>query len=196
MVFQTYEGPIEGTITKRLCYDFDLLVDGEKERLNKLPIKYMYKAKDVDLVKTHMGTDAQVEGKTLPPIKARLERFQIDTRHLAYARQNDMSIRITLRGGEVFTGTVDWYSHFEVKLTLDPDDEGSVVVFRHAALVFEVVGIELDRIPIRGPAGRGGRPGGRPGGGRPGGGRPQGDRPGGGRPQGGQRQSRPPRREE
>ena len=181
MVFVTYEGDVEGVIFKRLCYDFDILVDGEKERLNKLPIKYMYKTKDVDLVKNHMDADAAVVGKALPPIKARLERFQIDTRHLAYARQNDAHIRITLRGGEVFTGTVDWYSHFEVKLTLDPADEGSVVVFRHAALHFEVVGIELDKIPIRGPGGRGGRPGG----GRPGGGRPSGPRP-----------SRPPRRDE
>jgi sRNA-binding regulator protein Hfq len=186
MVFVTYEGDVEGVIFKRLCYDFDILVDGEKERLNKLPIKYMYKTKDVDLVKNHMDADAAVVGKALPPIKARLERFQIDTRHLAFARQNDKAIRITLRGGEVFTGTVDWYSHFEVKLTLDPDDEGSVVVFRHAALVFEVVGIALDDIPIQGPRGRGGRPGGRPGGGRPGGGRSSGP----------PRQSRPPRRDD
>ncbi|MEO2006457.1 MAG: hypothetical protein ABGY41_20440 [Candidatus Poribacteria bacterium] len=185
MVFATYDGTVKGVVTKRLCYDFDVLVDGEKERLNKLPIKYMYKEKDTDLVTGHVAMDDAILGRALPPIKARLERFQIDTRHLAYARQNDAHIRITLRGGEVFTGTVDWYSHFEVKLTLDPADEGSVVVFRHAALHFEVVGIELDKIPIRGPSGRGGRPGGRPGGGRPSGGRPSGPRP-----------SRPPRRDE
>ena len=138
MIFETYEGTVEAIVQKRLTYDLDLIVDNEKVRLNKLPIKYMYKKKDGDGVRGNLALDDKLRAKGLDPIKPRKERMQIDTRQLAFARQHRLPIRITLRGGEVFTGLIDWYSHYEIKMSVAEDI--SVVVFRHAALDFELVG--------------------------------------------------------
>ncbi len=112
MIFETYEGTIEAVVQKRLTYDLDLIVDGEKSRLNKLPIKYMFKEKDGDGVRGNLTYDDGLRAQSLDPIKPRKERMQIDTRQLAFARQHRLPIRITLRGGEVFTGLIDWYSHY------------------------------------------------------------------------------------
>jgi len=138
MIFQTYDRPIEGVVVKRLTYDLDLLVDGEKERLNKLPIKYMFKKRDGEEIKKGLEVDDALRDKKLEPIKPRKERMQIDTRQLGFARQHRLPIHVTLRGGEVFTGLIDWYSHYEIKMSLT--EETSVVVFRHAAHHFELVG--------------------------------------------------------
>ena len=152
MVFETYDRTIEAIVLKRLVYDLDLLVNGEKERLNKLPIKFMYKKKDEEAVRQGLQYNDEVRAKNLQPVKQRDKRFKIDTRELAFARQNRIPIRVTLRGGEVFTGTIDWYSHFEIKMSLGED--ASVVVFRHAAYDFALVGAQMP--PHRGPARRGG----------------------------------------
>ena len=155
-MFQTYDRAIEAVIVKRLTYDLDLLVDGEKERLNKLPIKYVYKKKDEPGVTANLTYDDAVLAKKLEPIKPRKERMQIDTRQLAFARQHHLPIRITLRGGEVFTGLIDWYSHYEIKMSVSEDV--SVVVFRHAALDFELVGKPAPEMDTRsrGPSRDGG----------------------------------------
>ncbi|MBM3214087.1 hypothetical protein FJZ36_04150 [Candidatus Poribacteria bacterium] len=165
MVFVTYDGAVEGTLHKRLVYDLDVNTNGEKTRINKLQIKYCYKAPDVEVVQKHLTYDEGVRSQGLTAIKPRKERFQIDTRHLAVARQKKLPLKIVLRGGESFTGNIDWYSHFEIKMSLGTD-EGSVVVFRHAAHSYEVIGApplsELTRRDDhrRGPQDRGRRPSG------------------------------------
>lgn len=153
MVFVTYEGPVRGTIQKRLVYDLDLNAGGEKVRINKLFIKYCYKAVDEEAVLKHLVVDEALRAQNLQPIKPRKERFQIDTRHLAMARQKKLPLKIVLRGGEIFIGNIDWYSHYEIKLSLG-NEEGAVVVFRHAAYDYEVMGVpreETQRRPPRRP---------------------------------------------
>ena len=139
MVFETYDGPIEALIARRLCYDFDLNVNGEIERLNKLPIKYMYKKADKTLVQRAVQYNERVRNQRLEPIKTRSERFRINTLHLAYARKKERLIRVTMRGGEALEGWIDWYSYFEVKMRLGKKTP-SVVLFRHAAYAFEMEG--------------------------------------------------------
>lgn len=139
MVFVTYEGPVRGTIHKRLVYDLDINTGEEKVRINKLSIKYCYKAADEEAVLKYLAVDEALRAQNLQPVKPRKERFQIDTRHLAMARQKKLPLKIVLRGGEIFTGPIDWYSHYEIKLSLG-NEEGAVVVFRHAAYDYEVIG--------------------------------------------------------
>ena len=139
MVFETYDGPVEAVIARRLCYDLDLKTNGEIERLNKLPIKYMYKKADETSVKGGIRHNERVRAARLEPIKARAERFRIDTRQLAFARKKERLIRVTMRGGEVFDGWIDWYSYFEIKMRLGKKSP-SVVLFRHAAYAFEMEG--------------------------------------------------------
>lgn len=139
MVFETYDGPVEAVIARRLCYDLDLETNGEIERLNKLPIKYMYKKADETAVKRGARYNERVRAERLKPIKARAQRFRIDTRQLAFARKKERLIRVTMRGGEVFEGWIDWYSYFEIKMRLGKKSP-SVVLFRHAAYAFEMEG--------------------------------------------------------
>ncbi len=139
MVFETYDGPVEAVIARRLCYDLDLETNGEIERLNKLPIKYMYKKADEAAVKRGARYNERVRAERLKPIKARAQRFRIDTRQLAFARKKERLIRVTMRGGEVFEGWIDWYSYFEIKMRLGKKSP-SVVLFRHAAYAFEMEG--------------------------------------------------------
>jgi len=139
MVFVTYDGPVRGTLLKRLVYDLDVNTDDGKVRINKLQIKFCYKAADEEAVNKHLVIDEALRAQNLQPVKPRKERFQIDTRHLAIARQKKLPLKIVLRGGEIFTGNIDWYSHYEIKLSLG-GEEGSVVVFRHAAFDYEVIG--------------------------------------------------------
>lgn len=139
MIFETYDGPVEAVIARRLCYDLDLKTNGEIERLNKLPIKYMYKKADETSVKRGIRYNERVRAARLEPIKARAERFRIDTRQLAFARKKERLIRVTMRGGEAFDGWIDWYSYFEIKMRLGKKTP-SVVLFRHAAYAFEMEG--------------------------------------------------------
>ena len=139
MVFVTYDGPVEASIAKRLCYDLDLNVNGEVERLNKLPIKYMFKKEDQEAVNARILLDDRVRAMRLPPLKPRVERFRIDTRLLVYARRKDLPVRITTRGGEVLEGSIDWYSYFEIKLRFGKNAP-AVVLFRHAVYDFEIPG--------------------------------------------------------
>jgi sRNA-binding regulator protein Hfq len=139
MVFVTYDGPVRGTLHKRLVYDLDVNTGDEKVRINKLQIKFCYKTADEATVMKYLVVDEAVQAQKLPPVKPRKERFQMDTRHLAVARQKKLPLKIVLRGGETFTGNIDWYSHYEIKMSLG-SEEGSVVVFRHAAFTYEVIG--------------------------------------------------------
>lgn len=137
MAFVTYDAAVEGVLYKRLVYDLDIMVGEEKVRINKLFIKYCYKQEHADIVSQFLQWDAAVRAQSLPALKPRKERFQIDSRHLALARKNKWPIRLTLRGGEVFQGPIDWYSAFEIKMNLG--ERGSVVLFRHAAYDFQLV---------------------------------------------------------
>jgi sRNA-binding regulator protein Hfq len=139
MVFVTYDGDVAGVVAKRLVYDLDVLAGEEKVRINKLQIKFCYKQQDAEIVAKHLQHSEAVRAQSLPPIKPRKERFEIDSRQLAHARQKRLPIRVVLRGGEMFTGMIDWYSYYEIKMSLG-EDEASVVVFRHAAHAFEVIG--------------------------------------------------------
>lgn len=151
MVFVTYDGSVRGTLHKRLVYDLDINSAGEKVRINKLQIKFCYKAADEETISKFLAVDEGVLAQNLPPVKPRKERFQMDTRHLAVARQKKLPLKIVLRGGESFTGNIDWYSHYEIKMSLG-GEEGSVVVFRHAAFTYEVIGAPpLRDAPYRRP---------------------------------------------
>ena len=136
MVFELYGAHVEGTITRRLTYAFDVLVDGETRRIEKINIKYMYKRDQIPRIVLGIGADPDLEAKNLVSIARRSERFQIEDSVLARCHKEETPARLTLRGGEIIIGTIDWFSQYEIKINFM--HRSGVVVFRHGLYQFEI----------------------------------------------------------
>ena len=108
MVFELYGAHVEGIITRRLTYAFDVLVDGEARRIEKINIKYMYKRDQIPRIVLGILVNPDLEAKNLVSIARRSERFQIEDSVLARCHKEKTPARLTLRGGEIISGTVDW----------------------------------------------------------------------------------------
>ena len=136
MVFELYGGRIEGIINRRLTYTLVVLADGETHHLEKLNIKYMYKKDEMSHVVQDIEVEAGLKTQNLVSIVHKSERFQVDDRVLARCRKEKIPVRLTLRGGEIITGVIAWFSHYEMKMLLAHG--GSVVVFRHGLQSFAI----------------------------------------------------------
>lgn len=136
MVFELYGEHVEGIITRRLTYAFDVLVDGEVRRIEKINIKYMCKRDQIPRIVLGIGVDPDLEAKNLVSIARRSERFQIEDSVLARCYKEKTPVRLTLRGGEIISGIIDWFSQYEIKINFM--HRSGVVVFRHGLYQFEI----------------------------------------------------------
>ena len=136
MIFELYGEHIEGIISRRLTYTLVVLVNGEVHHLEKLGIKYMYKQDEMFQVVQDIGVDADLKAQNLVSIVSRSERLQIDNRVLARCRKEKIPVRLTLRGGEIITGVIRWFSQYDMKILLAHG--GNVIVFRHGLHRLEI----------------------------------------------------------
>ena len=136
IVFELHGEHIEGIISRRLTYILVVLVDGQLHHLEKLNIKYMYKQDEASLIVPDIEVDADLKAQNLASIAHKSERFQVDDRVLAHCRKEKIPVRLTLRGGEIITGVIGWFSQYEMKMLLAHG--GNVVVFRHGLHSFEI----------------------------------------------------------
>lgn len=111
--------------------------NGEERRLQKTEIKYCYKDEDAENVKSLLTFSEEIKAKQLKPVQTQDSVYSLDTESIEESRQDGKRIEITLREGEVFQGTVDWISPYEIKLVLD--NAAKVVVFRHAICNFILI---------------------------------------------------------
>ena len=137
MVFELYGESIEGIISRRLTYSLVVVsVNGEVHHLEKLNIKYMYKRNEMSQVVQDIEVDAGLKAQGLISIVHRSERFQVDDRVLVRCRKEKIPVRLTLRGGEIITGVIRWFSQYDMKMLLAHG--GNVIVFRHGLHRFEI----------------------------------------------------------
>ena len=136
MVFELYGRHIEGIISRRLTYTLVILTDGGTHHLEKLNIKYMYKKDEISHVVQDIEVDAELKAQNLVSIVHKSERFHVDNRVLARCRKEKIPVRLTLRGGEIMTGVIAWFSQYEIKMFLAHG--ASVVAFRHGLHSFEI----------------------------------------------------------
>lgn len=137
MVFELYGEQIEGIISRRLTYALAVvLVNEEVHHLEKLNIKYMYKRDEVSQVVRDIEVDTELKAQNLISIVHKSERFQVDDRVLARCRKEKSPVRLTLRGGEIITGIIMWFSQYDMKMLLAHG--GNVIVFRHGLHCFEI----------------------------------------------------------
>ncbi len=137
MVFELYGEHIEGIISCRLTYTLAVVsVNEEVHHLEKLNIKYMYKRDEMAQVVQDIEVDTDLKAQNLISIVHKAERFQVDDRVLVRCRKEKIPVRLTLRGGEIITGVVRWFSQYDMKMLLAHG--GNVIVFRHGLHSFEI----------------------------------------------------------
>ena len=137
MVFELYGEHIEGIISRRLTYALAVvLVNGEIHHFEKLDIKYMYKQDEMRQVVQDIEVDAGLKAQNLVSIVHKSDRLQVDDRVLVRCRKGKIPVRLTLRGGEIITGLIRWFSQYDMKLLLAHG--GNVIVFRHGLHRFEI----------------------------------------------------------
>ena len=137
MVFELYGGHVEGIISRRLTYALAIVsVNEEVCHLEKLNIKYMYKRDEMMQVVQDIEVDTDLKAQNLISVVHRSERFQVDDRVLVRCRKEKIPVRLTLRGGEIITGIIKWFSRYDMKMLLAHG--GNVVVFRHGLHRFEI----------------------------------------------------------
>ncbi len=111
--------------------------NGKEKTIPKSDIKYCYKDIDAENVKTLLQFNEDIKAKQLKPVLSPEDAYAIDAEKIRYARKDGNAINITLREGEIFHGTVDWISPYEIKMVLE--NGSKVVVFQHAIYEFSVI---------------------------------------------------------
>ncbi|MCG9128150.1 cold shock domain-containing protein [Candidatus Poribacteria bacterium] len=115
--------------------------NGKEMVIPKKDIKYCYKDVDAENVHTLLVYNEEIKSQELKPIDSTEDSYIIDSELIRQARKDGNSIEVTLREGEIFLGTVDWISPYEIKMVLK--NGSKVVVFRHAICAFSLVTGEM-----------------------------------------------------
>ena len=131
MFFALYDATqLPATVLEMTLSNLTLNSNGSEQHIPKTDVKYCYKDVDAEKVQAAVEVDEDVKAQQLKQLPADAKACEIDTEAVRLARKNGTAIQITLRDGEIFRGTVDWVSPYEIKLILE--NGSKVVIFRHA----------------------------------------------------------------
>lgn len=131
MFFALYDdAQLPATVLEMTLSRLTLNSNGSEKHVAKTDVKYCYKDVDAERVQTGIDSSEEVKALGLPQLTPDAETCELDTEAVQDARKNKSPIEITLRDGEVFRGTIDWVSPYEIKLILA--NGAKVVIFRHA----------------------------------------------------------------
>jgi hypothetical protein len=103
---------------------------GKIEMYSKLNLKYFCRASYVHKVLSLIAINPEWRSQNVIPSSDPDERYQIASEML----QEGNVIELTMGGGEVVRGMVNWASSFDIKLLLSVQPKASIVVFRHAVV--------------------------------------------------------------
>jgi sRNA-binding regulator protein Hfq len=142
MVFCRYDGhSIAGTIAKDGGYTFTLKTkEGHRLVVDKTDLQFSYRARSHGAVTQAIRIDEQIRSMKNPPVEEISQRYHIPDETLQRCQEEGNRLRLTMRGGEVLEGRIEWFGAYDIKLELATGK--SVVVFRHAVYSHEVVGKE------------------------------------------------------
>ena len=138
MFFALYNDvQLPATVLEMTLSRLTLNSNGSEQHVAKADVKYCYKDVDAETVQAAIDIDEDVKAQQLTQLTSDTQAFEIDTETVQDARKNKASIEVTLREGEIFRGTIDWVSPYEIKLILA--NGAKVVVFRHAVYAFSLI---------------------------------------------------------
>ena len=121
---------LPATVLEMTLSRLTLNSNGNERHIAKRDIKYCYKDVDAEGVQAAIDVNEKVKAEQLTRLTSDADACELDTEAVRGARRNKSVIEITLREGEVFRGTIDWVSPYEIKLILA--NGAKVVIFRHA----------------------------------------------------------------
>ena len=131
MFFALYNAiQLPATVLEMTLSSLTLNSNGKEQQIAKTDVKYCYKDFDAEKVQAAIAIDEAVKAQGLTQLPPDTQPCEIDTEAVRNARKNGSAIEITLREGEIFRGTVDWVSPYEIKLILE--NGAKVVIFRPA----------------------------------------------------------------
>lgn len=136
MFFALYnQRQLPAIVLEMTLSSFTLNCNGQEQVFAKTDVKYCYKDIDAVKVQASMDVDAGVKAQQLQPVESTEVGYVLDAERVRNARKNGEVIEVTLREGEIFRGTIDWVSPYEIKLILE--NGAKVVVFQHALYDFK-----------------------------------------------------------
>ena len=121
---------LPATVLEMTLSSLTLNSNGSEQPIAKTDVKYCYKDIDAERVQATVDIDDTVKAQQLTQLTPDVQAPEIDTEAVQRARKNGNLIVVTLREGEIFRGTIDWVSPYEIKLILG--NGAKVVIFRHA----------------------------------------------------------------
>jgi sRNA-binding regulator protein Hfq len=121
---------LPATVLEMTLSRLTLNSNGKEQHIAKTDVKYCYKDVDAERVQAAVEINADVKAQQLAQLTSDADAYELDTEVVQNARRSKALIEVTLRDGEVFRGTIDWVSSYEIKLILT--NGAKVVIFRHA----------------------------------------------------------------
>jgi CspA family cold shock protein len=138
MFFALYDNvQLPAIVLEMTLSGLTLNCNGKERIVPKTEVKYCYKDVDAENVIVLLLYNEDIKAKQLKPVPSQDEIFFIDPETIRHARKDGNSIEIILREGEIFHGTVDWISPYEIKIVLK--NGSKIVVFQHTICEFSVV---------------------------------------------------------
>ena len=131
MFFALYNDvQLPATVLEMTLSRLTLNSNGSEQHVAKTDVKYCYKDIDAERVQVAVSIDEAIKAQQLKQLTSDADACELDTEEVQDARKSKSPIEITLREGEIFRGTIDWVSPYEIKLILA--NGSKVVIFRHA----------------------------------------------------------------
>ena len=121
---------LPATVLEMTLSRLTLNSNGNEQHVAKTDVKYCYKDVDAERVQAAIDIDEDVKAQQLTQLTSDTDACELDTEAVQSARRSKSVIAVTLREGEIFRGTIDWVSAYEIKLILA--NGAKVVIFRHA----------------------------------------------------------------
>lgn len=132
MVFVRNDGShLEGPVTGILPYYFYVGQGREQQQYEKLTMLYCYKKEHEADIQPLLGRrDPAVAALHLEPARDRSVRYQVPEDELRAACEAHRRVTFTMADGLMVSGTIDWFSKYNVKLRVQQD--ASIILFTHA----------------------------------------------------------------
>ena len=136
MVFVTRDGELHATVLESGMYEHLLSVDGEPTEVKKVTLEYHYKRIDAATVAEKVGHDPSVD-----PANPRRSR-RLSSKDLWITRKQCIPVRFTVRVAAQFTGLIEWFTPYAIKLNIGlrgEDGTASVILHRHAIVRMDLL---------------------------------------------------------
>ena len=138
MIFRRFDGQdILGILLKDGGYTFTVKTAQGRRVIPKIELQFSCRARSLGEVHQAIKIDERIKSLANPPLVKSTGRYEIPDEVLQKCLEEENKLRLTMRGGEVLEGRIEWFGAYDIKLDLATGR--SVVVFRHAVYSHSVI---------------------------------------------------------